>query len=56
LLDQGAKRVDRELAGDPELQGRMLDNIGKAYSTLGLYDQAEPLLERAYATAKKDTG
>jgi len=56
LLDQGAKRVDRELAGDPEMQGRMLNNIGKAYSTLGLYDQAEPLLERAYQLQRKTLG
>ena len=56
LLDQGAKRVDRELAGDPGLQGRMLDNIGRAYSTLGLYDRAEPLLERAYALQRKNLG
>ena len=55
LLDQGAKRVDRELAGDPELQGTMLDAIGRAYS-LGLYDQAEPLLERAYALRRKTLG
>ena len=56
LLDQGAKRVDRELAGDPEMQGRMLNNIGNAYSTLGHYDQAERLLERAYALRRKTLG
>jgi serine/threonine protein kinase/Tfp pilus assembly protein PilF len=56
LLDQGAKRVDRELAGDPGLQGTMLDNIGRAYSALGLYDQAEPLLERAYLLRRKTLG
>lgn len=56
LLDQGAKRVDRELAGDPELQGRMLDNIGRAYSTLGLYGPAAVLLQRAYALRQKTLG
>ncbi|MGB6386153.1 MAG: serine/threonine-protein kinase [Terriglobales bacterium] len=56
LLDQGAKRVDRELAGDPGLQGTMLDNIGRAYLSLGLYDQAEPLLERAYRLRRKSLG
>lgn len=56
LLDQGAKRMDRELAGDPELQGTMLDNIGRAYLSLGLYDQAEPLLNRAYTLRKKSLG
>jgi serine/threonine-protein kinase len=56
LLDQGAKRVDRELAGDPELQGTMLDAIGNAYSALGLYGQAELLLERAYVLRSRTLG
>ncbi len=56
LLDQGAKRVDRELATDPSLQGVMLLNIGRAYSALGLYDQAEPLLQRAYLLRKNSLG
>jgi eukaryotic-like serine/threonine-protein kinase len=56
LLDQGAKRTDRELGADPSLQGTMLDNIGRAYLALGLYDQAESLLERAYRLRKKSLG
>ena len=48
LLDEGAERVDRELAGDPALQASMLDNIGRAYDSLGLYGQALPLMQRAY--------
>jgi eukaryotic-like serine/threonine-protein kinase len=56
LLDQGSKRVDRELAGDPELQGTMLNAIGNAYSALGSYPQAEDLLERAYALRSKTLG
>ena len=56
LLDEGAKRVDRELAGDPGLQGTMLYNIGRAYGALGSYDQAESLLSRAYALRKKALG
>jgi tetratricopeptide (TPR) repeat protein len=56
LLDQGAKRVEQELATDPSLQATMLLNIGRAYSALGLYDQAEPLLERAYLLRKNSLG
>jgi eukaryotic-like serine/threonine-protein kinase len=56
LLDQGAQRVDRELAGDPGLQATMLDNIGRSYIRLGLYDRAEPLLQRAYELRKKTLG
>ncbi|HXJ92814.1 MAG TPA: serine/threonine-protein kinase [Terriglobia bacterium] len=56
LLDQGAKRVDQELAGDPELQATMLLNIGQAYDSLGLYTQAHPLMERAYQIRKRAPG
>ncbi len=56
LLDQGAQRVDRELAADPGLQGTMLYNIGRAYVALGLYDEALPELERAYALRRKSLG
>jgi serine/threonine-protein kinase len=48
LLDAGAQRVDRELSGQPEAQAAMLGSIGRSYHFLGLFDQAEPLLERAY--------
>lgn len=56
LLDQGAKRVDNELAGDPELQGTMLNAIGHSYSTLGMYGQAERLLQRAYTLRHRTLG
>lgn len=52
LLDQGAKRIDTELAAAPDVQATMLLNIGDAYSNLGLYPQAQSLLERAYALRK----
>ena len=52
LLDQGVRRVDTELASQPEVQATMLDNLGHAYDRLGLYEQARPLLERAYEFRK----
>lgn len=48
LLDQGKRRVDAELASEPEVQATMLANLGYAYTRLGLYEQARPILERAY--------
>jgi eukaryotic-like serine/threonine-protein kinase len=48
LLDRGLQRVDRELSGEPEAQAAMLQSIGRSYHALGLYDQAKPLLQRAY--------
>ena len=48
LLDRGLQRVDRELSSEPEAQAAMLQSIGRSYHALGLYDQAKPLLQRAY--------
>ena len=55
LLDQGAKRIDEELATEPEVQSTMLDNVGFAYFRLGDYDHAQSLLERAYKLEKSST-
>ncbi len=49
LLDEGALKVEREMADQPELQAAMMDTIGSVYRSLGLYDKARPLLERALA-------
>lgn len=56
LLDRGVERVDSELAGQPELQAAMLDNIGRSYTSLGEYNRAEPLLERAYKLGRQIFG
>ncbi len=56
LLDKGAERVERELAGQPELQAAMMDSIGRVYRSLGLYDSARPLLERALAVRRQTLG
>jgi eukaryotic-like serine/threonine-protein kinase len=56
LLDQGAKRIDSELAEQPALQATMLDNIGRAYSALGLYPQAQSLLQRAFDIRRRLEG
>ena len=49
LLDRGAERVERQLAGRPEVQARMLGAVGQVYVQLGLYDRALPLLQRVLA-------
>src|SRR5271165_5529832 len=56
LLDRGAKRIDRELAGQPEVQASMLESIAAAYRSIGQYDQALALAERSYALQSKLTG
>jgi eukaryotic-like serine/threonine-protein kinase len=47
LLDRGAERIDRELAGQPEIQAELLGVVGNIYQELGMYDQAATLLDRA---------
>ncbi len=56
LLDVAAGRVNTELVSDPQLQGPMAENIGQAYVALGLYDRAQPLLERALSLAQSSAG
>jgi eukaryotic-like serine/threonine-protein kinase len=47
LVDLGAERVRRELAGQPRLQAQMLTTLGGAYVGLGLYEPAESLFREA---------
>ncbi len=56
LLDRGTKRIDRELAGQPEVQASMLESIAAAYRSVGQYDQALALAQRSYALQTKLTG
>ena len=52
LLDDGAEQVERELAGEPELQAEMLTMMGRTYRRLGVYDKAQRLLEQALASGR----
>jgi serine/threonine-protein kinase len=56
LLDQAVGRIDKELTDDPQLQGSIAENIAQAYVAQGLYDQAEPLLQRALKVAETYEG
>ena len=49
LLDQGARRVDSTLAGQPDVQAQLRTVLGRAYTNLGLFDQATALLQRSLA-------
>ncbi len=53
LLDAGAGRVERQLAGQPELQAEMLTLIGRVYQRLGALDKAQALLERALVIGRR---
>ena len=49
VLDRAAVRIDSDLAGDPLVQGRLMQRIGGVYRSLGLLDRARPMLEEALA-------
>ncbi len=56
ILDRGAGRVSRELAGQPDVQAALMDAIGRVDLSLGRIDQAAPLLEGALAARRKALG
>ena len=56
VLDRGAERVERELRGQPEMQSTLMTTIGRVYASLGLYPEAEPLLETGLETLEAHLG
>ncbi len=56
ILDSGAKRIETELAQQPEVQATMMTEIAKVYRSLGLYASARPLFEKALATRRRVLG
>jgi non-specific serine/threonine protein kinase/serine/threonine-protein kinase len=47
ILDTGTARIERELAGQPEVQSRLMGTMGAAYQSLGLYAVSEALLRKS---------
>lgn len=47
LLGRGTERLGHELRDQPLLRARLLDTLGGIHSSLGLYDEARPLLQEA---------
>jgi serine/threonine protein kinase len=56
ILDKGGKQIETSLIGQPELQARLMGTMGEVYWSLGLYSQAQPLLERALDTRRRLLG
>ncbi len=46
-LDQATAKISSSFAGQPEVEAEVRQTVGKAYSELGRYDRARPLLEAA---------
>jgi eukaryotic-like serine/threonine-protein kinase len=56
LLDEGARRIDARLAGEPEVQSAMMGVIGNVYLSLGLPNDAARMDERALALRRATAG
>jgi len=56
ILDRGAKKVEEELAGQPRIQARLMDTMGQVFQSLGLFDQALPLMKSALQLRRSHWG
>jgi serine/threonine-protein kinase len=56
LLQRGARRIDSGLARQPELQAELLDVLGVIHRELGLYPEADSLLERSTTLSRASYG
>ena len=56
ILDRGAREIEQTLRDQPDVQGRLQSTIGEVYTSLGSYDAALPLLEKAAATQRRVLG
>jgi eukaryotic-like serine/threonine-protein kinase len=55
LLANGVARADT-LSAHPRTQAQLLDVIGRVYQSLGRFDEAQPLIERALETRRRVLG
>jgi hypothetical protein len=53
ILDAGSARIQAELSDEPAVRARMQSTVGTVYRSLGLYEQAEPLLREGLATSEE---
>ena len=52
ILDRGADRIRGELAEQPLVQAQLMHTMGIVYREMGLFAQAQPLLEQSIATRR----
>ena len=56
ILDKGAERIEHELAGQPLVQARLLETMGKVYFSLGLFGESRRLLEQSLGLRERLQG
>ena len=52
IVDRGLETIERELPNQLRMRAQMMQTLGRVYSSLGLYEQAQPLLEKALTIMK----
>ena len=55
VLDVASTKMD-ELQGQPLIQARLMNTMGNVYSSLGLYEEAQPLLEMGLEVRENELG
>lgn len=55
-FEDALTRIDSQMADDPALQGDLLDDFGEILTNRGEYERAQPIFERALATAERVRG
>ena len=56
VLSRGARRIDEDLRDQPLVQARMRSTIGTVYTGLGLYPEAEAILNEAAQGHRRELG
>jgi eukaryotic-like serine/threonine-protein kinase len=56
ILDKGVEKIGKELSDEPLVQARLMLTMGNVYWDLGLYREAEPILQQSLATRKRLLG
>jgi len=56
ILDGASRRIEKELASQPEIQATLMDAMGQVYLGLGLYHDAKSLCEKAFALQLLELG
>lgn len=54
IIDLGAVRIDRELAGEPSVKAALGTTLGETYTGLGLLGQGQALIRRMLAVPNVD--
>ncbi len=56
LLERGTERIEKELSSEPLVQAELLDTIARSFWSLGDFDRALPVAERALEVAHAASG